>query len=597
MYAKIEKSGCGEYHGNVMVRFAFYLEPNDARYEEHHIFAVDETTPEFKAGYQGKVDKLGNPVSDKDFEKWINSCKHYWRDNPFHNHFVYADPDVTDEELQSTARFHLANFYEAWRLGKTIRSGWATEHRIRPLRYEEVDNPEIFSQRVAQCEARVKEIKDLSITSFGEGETFPATDIDIGSSAANRTALASGNRTYVVADNPANATGILDTFELWFATTGYDCKVGTFSGSGTSYDDRDYETIGTVVSGSKQTFSGKDCDVTTGDYIGVYFGSGTLEASSSGYSGLYYISGDQFGTGAQTYTLVAGYTCSLYGTGETPPPVSAPTVTTQAVSSIQETTATGNGNITDNGGEDCDYRGIAWDTVSRGDPGGLSPAASAYANYNTQGPGSYGTGAFTRSLTGLPTGDTIYGRAYAHNSAGWNWGSQVSFLTKPAAPTNVAATTNLPDKVTVTWTKSTGATGYKVYEGVNLLDTLGDVATYDDTDAGAPTVTPGDADASDGSHVAHVALSLSGQSGNNGASRTYKVVALNATGDSDDSDTDIGYRKPGALTYQWQRSSGDADADYGNIDGATTASYNDTGAPANGVGRYYRCVVSAEGAA
>ncbi len=34
-----------------------------------------------------------------------------------------------------------------------------------------------------------------------------------------------------------------------------------------------------------------------------------------------------------------------------------------------------------------------------------------------------------------------------------------------------------------------------------------------------------------------------------------------------------------------------------NIDGATTASYDDYGAPADGSGRYYRCIVSAEGAA
>ena len=52
----------------------------------------------------------------------------------------------------------------------------------------------------------------------------------------------------------------------------------------------------------------------------------------------------------------------------------------------------------------------------------------------------------------------------------------------------------------------------------------------------------------------------------------------------------------GSLTYQWQRSAADADASYSDISGATTASYNDTGAPANGDGRYYRCVLNATGA-
>ena len=148
----------------------------------------------------------------------------------------------------------------------------------------------------------------------------------------------------------------------------------------------------------------------------------------------------------------------------------------------------------------------------------------------------------------------------------------------------------------VTWTKSTGATGYKVYEGRNLLDTVGDVATYDDTAAPAPTITAGSASASDGTSADYVALSLSGQSANNGSSRTYKVVAFNGAGDSPDSNTDNGYRGVGSLTYQWQRSAADADASYSDISGATTASYNDTGAPANGDGRYYHCVLNATGA-
>jgi hypothetical protein len=71
---------------------------------------------------------------------------------------------------------------------------------------------------------------------------------------------------------------------------------------------------------------------------------------------------------------------------------------------------------------------------------------------------------------------------------------------------------------------------------------------------------------------------------------------VNATGNSADSDTDTGYRGVGSLTYQWQRSSADSDADYSNISGATTATYNDTGAPADGSGRYYKAVLNATGA-
>jgi len=60
-------------------------------------------------------------------------------------------------------------------------------------------------------------------------------------------------------------------------------------------------------------------------------------------------------------------------------------------------------------------------------------------------------------------------------------------------------------------------------------------------------------------------------------SYTYKLKALNATGDSDDSATDTGYRGVGAITYQWQVDSGGG---FGDIVGATTDPYNYVGAEA-----------------
>gem|GEM_PF-6950222 len=122
---------------------------------------------------------------------------------------------------------------------------------------------------------------------------------------------------------------------------------------------------------------------------------------------------------------------------------------------------------------------------------------------------------------------------------------------------------------------------------------MGDVATFDDSSAPAPTITVGTPSASDGTNVSHVTLSLSGQGTNNGSSRTYKVRATNAYGDSDDSNTDTGYRGVGTLQYQWQRSAADSYGSYSDISGATTNPYNDTGAPADGSGRYYRCYLTA----
>jgi len=108
--------------------------------------------------------------------------------------------------------------------------------------------------------------------------------------------------------------------------------------------------------------------------------------------------------------------------------ISIPTVTTQAVSAITATTATGNGNITSTGGENCDKRGFVYGTTSQADPGNVAPASSGYTS-SVEATGSFGTGAFTNTLTGLTAGATYYVRAYAHNSAGYDYGdSEVSFI-------------------------------------------------------------------------------------------------------------------------------------------------------------------------
>lgn len=145
--------------------------------------------------------------------------------------------------------------------------------------------------------------------------------IDVGPGATDRAGSYDGSATVVCVTNTANDSGTLTSFEVWANTniaSGF--KMGTFSGSGTSYDDRDYETIGAVTAGSKQTFSGLNCTVVTGDFIGAYWPyGGKLEAASSGGGGIYYYAlSDRFGQGSGTYTSQAGYEVSIYATGATP---------------------------------------------------------------------------------------------------------------------------------------------------------------------------------------------------------------------------------------------------------------------------------------
>ena len=103
----------------------------------------------------------------------------------------------------------------------------------------------------------------------------------------------------------------------------------------------------------------------------------------------------------------------------------APTVTTQAVSGITTTTATGNGNITDLGIPNPTAHGVVWNTT------GTPTTADSSTN---EGAAS-ATGAFTSNMTGLSAGVTYYVRAYATNTAGTAYGNEVSFTTGTTAPT------------------------------------------------------------------------------------------------------------------------------------------------------------------
>lgn len=107
---------------------------------------------------------------------------------------------------------------------------------------------------------------------------------------------------------------------------------------------------------------------------------------------------------------------------------SLPVVDTSAATDLAATTATGNGEITAEGADTPTERGFVWDTSSHGDPGNVAPASSGYADAETE-TGTFSTGTFTGSLTGLDFGTTYYCRAYAMNSVGYSYGDEVTFDT------------------------------------------------------------------------------------------------------------------------------------------------------------------------
>lgn len=115
--------------------------------------------------------------------------------------------------------------------------------------------------------------------------------------------------------------------------------------------------------------------------------------------------------------------------GDAVPTVVVPTVTTTTQSNVATTSATLGGDVSADGGASVTDRGIVWATTS-------NPTTSN----NKVSIGS-GTGVFSQSVTSLPASTTIYVRAFATNTAGTAYGSQISFTTltpDTTAPTVVS---------------------------------------------------------------------------------------------------------------------------------------------------------------
>jgi len=246
--------------------------------------------------------------------------------------------------------------------------------------------------------------------------------IDIGNSAIARPGSAGYENTRIDMNNPANASGTIFSVEIYPQETLYNCEVAIFyEVSANHYSTRDHQAIGTVTAGAKRTFS-VDLTVQAGDFIGLYFTAGKIEAGSEeGSTRTWAKSGDSIPCTNAYFNLQGYRLISIYGRSA----YVAPTVTTQAVSSIGSTTAYGNGTITDVGSGNVTIRGVCWNTTG-------NPTIANSKSYET---GSFGTGSFSRLMSSLSPGQLYYVRAFANNPAGYGYGSQVSFTTDKGIPT------------------------------------------------------------------------------------------------------------------------------------------------------------------
>jgi len=87
------------------------------------------------------------------------------------------------------------------------------------------------------------------------------------------------------------------------------------------------------------------------------------------------------------------------------------------VTSITTTTATGGGQISNDGGAEVTVRGVCWST---------SQNPTTADNKTSTGTGE---GSFNSLITGLTPSTTYYLRAYATNSIGTAYSNEISFIT------------------------------------------------------------------------------------------------------------------------------------------------------------------------
>ena len=149
----------------------------------------------------------------------------------------------------------------------------------------------------------------------------PPLPIDIGADAIDRPSQFASGWTIISMDNPANATGILTSIEIWAVSDITGLIVGTFYTINTNtLKCRDSEPIpGTILLGSKVT-KAVSISVEAGDYIGCYFTDGLIDRSTFGYAGLWGLMAESIDPGDEAdFDTWPGDAISLHGIGETQP--------------------------------------------------------------------------------------------------------------------------------------------------------------------------------------------------------------------------------------------------------------------------------------
>ncbi len=195
-------------------------------------------------------------------------------------------------------------------------------------------------------------------------------------------------------------------------------SAGTAYGADVTFTTQQVPTYTITVSANPSNGGSAHVGSTTGPTTGTYTNGQqctVYAVANSNYTFTNWTENGQVVQGAgATYTFPVTANRTLVANFITVPTV----ITTDPVTNIQQTTATGGGNVTNSGGATVTARGVCWSTSS-------NPTIN-----NSHTTNGTGTGIFTSSITGLTAGTLYHVRAYATNSAGTAYGADVTFTTQ-----------------------------------------------------------------------------------------------------------------------------------------------------------------------
>jgi hypothetical protein len=317
---KFEPSGTCVNKEYIRIRLDLYPSPGSLSYDSHRIYSVDYDSPEWLAGYPGKMNGIDGPTDPFDYQKWFDTLPHEWVTTPALCYLLRVPYDISIaglsgfilQELNIGVISTLDNILIDANREHLLSAYWY--YNPDKIKYNDAKAPPLPSTEIINTiNSRLEGFEITGAQIPANGEFIKPMSISIGSGAIDRVTQGTP---YTIIDkgNPANATGTLTSVSIYVNSNLGALSMATFYlVSGTNYSTRDYVDLGNTLTGLI-TFSPVSIDTTLGDYLGYTCTTGYVDRDTTGTNMCWYDDGDMIPCTNNTF-FVYDMTYSLSGTG------------------------------------------------------------------------------------------------------------------------------------------------------------------------------------------------------------------------------------------------------------------------------------------